>query len=146
MCFQVVNTVPVSPAPSAALNLDFVTQLHMEIMAFPKPHLSLSSPWSWPFRCHARIFYTHSTPNTHSLSSMDPFILFAPWRAGKWDFGVKIKIHSKAHSKPIAIVHRLCAWSTLSNTFDILERNGYSSNWWQCNRPFVTKRQDIKRA
>lgn len=110
-CFQGAEIEPgISPGTrSAALNLDFVTQLPRGDNGLSKPSLSRSSPWDWPFHCHARIFYTHSTPNTHSLSSMDLFILDPPWRAGKRDLGDGIKIQQK-----LILKLSQCVWSTLS--------------------------------
>lgn len=107
-CFQGAEIeLGISPGThSACLNLDFVTQLPLGNNGLSKPSLSRSPPWDWPFHCHSRIFHTHSTPKTHSLSSVDLFILDdPPWRAGKGELGYGIKIQQKLILKPLQ-------WST----------------------------------
>ena len=131
-CFQGAEIEPgISPGTrSTALNLDFVTQLPQGDNGLSKPSLSSPpSPWDWPFHCHARIFYIHSTPNTHSLSSMDLFILNPPRRAGKWDLGDGIKIQQKLILKP-SQRPTYCVPGPLNQCFiRMLNRTGYSCSW-----------------
>ncbi len=92
---------------SAALHLDFVTQLPRGNNSLSEPSQCCPSPWDWPLRCHACRFYTHSTTNTLPLSNVGLFILDPPWRAGKWDLWDQNS--AQAHSKTTAVILRLCA-------------------------------------
>lgn len=97
-CFQGAEIEPgISPGTrSATLNLDFVTQLPRGDNGLSKPSLSRSSPRDWPFHCHARIFYTHSTHNIqHQILILCPawisssLILLGEQGSGIWVTGSK---------------------------------------------------------
>lgn len=113
--FPVSRTWCYPLAPTATLNLDFVTQLPWGDNGLSKPSLSHPSPWDWPFHCHARIFYTAQ----HQIISEDLFILNPFWRAWKWDLGARHQNSPKAH--PTTVAHRLCAWSTESTLYPYVE-------------------------